>query len=590
MHTYTVRLFLLLCIVLSVAGPTQPGLAQHQQERFFPQTGHWLRGRFLEAWETTPDALYILGAPISAPFIEESFTTPGQYYRVQYLERAIFEEHLEYADTALNDFAVQIRMSGTMLAQDRTDEQPFQPILNPGDGTWMASTQHTLRDYPAPFRSFVERYGGVHVFGYPISEQFEEIDSATSQLRVVQYFERQRLTWYPNLAHTRYQVVPAPVGKLVRGIWHHGNTAFANSESGETPRPFIYGYNAMLYHDMAPWQDRSRVLELTKASGITWIRQQITWKDLHKEDGEISWGELDQIVEDAHAAGIHLLITVIQAPWWATPNGHNGLPRREHFGTFAHFMGQMAARYRGKVQAYEIWNEQNLACQNGGDCSSAGGIGGRVISADFYVDMLYEAYNAIKANDPGAIVVSGATASTETNDPDYAISDTRFMQQMLTNPRFRADVIGVHPGDRNNPPDTLWPENPGPGPGWQTSREFYFRRIEDMRAIAVQCGKGDMQFWITEFGWATPNITPGFEYGNANSFEDQSQWIVRAFDKGRYDYAPWVGAMFVWNLNFAISWKGAHNNPLHEQASYGILNPDWSPRPAWYAIQEMPKQ
>ncbi len=270
----------------------------------------------------------------------------------------------------------------------------------------------------------------------------------------------------------------------------------------------------------------------------------------------------------------------MKAPSWATPDGNNGLPAREHFGDFNFFVGQMAARYRGKVQAYEIWNEQNLAYENGG----------QVASANLYMDMLVGAYDAIKASDPMAIVVSGPPSSTETNRSDIALSDITFYRQMFADPRFRShmDVIGVHPGGQSNPPDTMWSDNPGPGPGWVTSREFYFRRIEDVRAAMLDYGLGDRQMWITEFGWATPNDTPGYGFGNNTSFEQQAQYITRAFQIGRHDYAPWVGAMFLWQINFAVEWK-FRGNEQHEQASFGVLNGDWSLRPAYFAIQAMPK-
>jgi polysaccharide biosynthesis protein PslG len=351
-----------------------------------------------------------------------------------------------------------------------------------------------------------------------------------------------------------------------------------------TPPPstsgFIYGYNALLYNQGTPWQDRGRVLRLSKESGVYWIRQQVRWMDLHDRSGTIYWGELDSIVNDSSAAGVKLLISVVAAPSWATPDGRNGMPSREHFGDFSYFMGEMAARYRGKVGAYEIWNEQNLAHENGG----------RVANAGFYMDMLVGASQAIRAGDPGAIIVSGAPSSTETNRSDIAISDITFTRQMFADPRFRdsVDVIGVHPGGQSNPPDTMWPDNPGPGPGWTTSREFYFRRVEDIRAGMVASGMGDKQIWITEFGWATRNNTPGYGFGNNISYEEQADWIVRAFQMGRQDYAPWVGAMFLWQLNYAVPWK-YQGNELHEQASFGVLNGDWSPRPAYYAIQAIPK-
>jgi hypothetical protein len=50
-----------------------------------------------------------------------------------------------------------------------------------------------------------------------------------------------------------------------------------------------------------------------------------------------------------------------------------------------------------------------------------------------------------------------------------------------------------------------------------------------------------------------------------------------------------MGAMFLWNLNFSIPWAQYEGNPLHEQASFSVLNGDWSPRPAWFAIQSIDK-
>lgn len=589
---------LLATLVTMLAWP-QAGTAQSSvpatpppyQARYFSQTGHSAVNYFLEFWKNTPNALFVLGYPISAPFIEESFTNPGEYYRVQYFERAVLEEHPENFGKDNNRFYILGRLMGTRMVQGRENEAPFQAVNDPGDGTWDAATGHTLRNSPAPFRDFWLNNGGLEVFGRPLSEQFQEVNQADGQVYWVQYFERQRMEWHPNESDPQYRVLLGLLGNESRDANHAGNSAFSyRSRDNALPQPFIYGFNAHLYAEGTAWQDRNRVLELSKNAQVYWIRQQVAWQDLHDVSGAIYWAELDDIVADAHNAGVKLLLSVVRAPSWATSNGSHGLPSRDRFDDFAYFMGQMAARYRGRVQAYEIWNEQNRACENGGDCSRDGGVGGRVASADYYVDMLAAAYDAIKAADPYAIVVSGAPTSTETNSPNIAISDTEFARQMFANAKFRShvDAIGVHPGGHYNPPDTMWTDNPGPGPNWRTSREFYFRRVEDIRQVMINNGMADKQIWITEFGWATQNNTPGYEYGNSISYQQQSDWIVRAFQMGRRDYAPWVGAMFLWQLNFAVPWK-ALGNELHEQASFGVINGDWSLRPSYLAIQSMPK-
>jgi polysaccharide biosynthesis protein PslG len=573
------------------AAPRSPGEVPDTlppfTSQYFQETQHAAMNSFATFWRRTPNALFVLGYPISQPFIEESFTNPGEYYRVQYFERAVLEEHPENAGS---QYYILGRLMGNQIIKGREGEAAFQAVGDPGDGTFDDATGHTLRNGPAPFRSFWENNGGLEVFGRPKSEQFEEVNQADGQTYWVQYFERQRMEWHPNEPDPQYRILLGLLGNEYRDAHHQGQADFAPISSDQVPSPpvtpppstsgFIYGYNALLYNQGTPWQDRQRVLRLSKESGVYWLRQQVRWMDLHDRSGTIYWGELDNIVNDSSAAGVKLLISVVAAPSWATPDGRNGLPSREHFSDFNYFMGQMAARYRGKVGAYEIWNEQNLAHENGG----------RVANAGFYMDMLVGASQAIRAGDPGAIIVSGAPSSTETNRSDIAISDITFTRQMFADPRFRdsVDVVGVHPGGQSNPPDTMWPDNPGPGPGWTTSREFYFRRVEDIRAGMVESGMGDKQIWITEFGWATRNNTPGYGFGNNITYQEQAEWIVRAFQMGRQDYAPWVGAMFLWQLNYAVPWK-YEGNELHEQASFGVLNGDWSPRPAYYAIQAIPK-
>ncbi len=578
------------------AAPGSPGAVPDTRppylSQYFPDTQHAAMNSFLTFWKRTPNALFVLGNPISQPFIEESFTNPGEYYRVQYFERAILEEHPENAGA---QYYILGRLLGNQIVQSRAGEAPFSPASDSGDGTFDAATDHTLRDSPAPFRNFWQKNGGIAVFGRPKSEQFQEINHADGKTYWVQYFERQRMEWHPDEPKAQYRVLLGLLGNEARDAHHANDPAFAPigpdqaqippQSSGPAKSDMIYGFNAVLYgQGSTPWQDRGRVLMLSKNVGVHWIRQQVRWQDLQGPPGDscytICWGELDNIVNDASGAGVKLLLSIVAAPSWATANGRNGLPSREHFGDFNFFMGQMAAHYKGNVQAYEIWNEENLAHENGG----------RVANASFYMDMLVGAAQAIKAADSAAIVVSGPPSSTETNSPSIAISDTRFYSQMFADPRFRGavDVVGVHPGGEGNPPDALWPDRPGPGPGWVTSREFYFRRVEDARAAMVNAGLGDMQIWITEFGWATRNNTPGYGYGNRISQQKQADWIVRAFQIGRNDYAPWVGAMFLWQLNFAVPWK-YNGNELHEQASFGVLNGDWSPRPAYLAIQAIPK-
>ncbi|MBA3943501.1 MAG: cellulase family glycosylhydrolase [Herpetosiphonaceae bacterium] len=572
------RLLLVVMLVAILCAQLNPAQADAQL-LFFPETGQTITDEMYQYWQATPHPLQTLGYPISRPFLQASVTEPATFLRVQYFERAVLEEH----PGADQHMLILGRLLGDELVADRRSEEPFQPVAQPASvANWDAVTQHALVDTPAPFKSFYAQQGGLPIFGRPISEQFLERNADTGATYWVQYFERQRLEWHPD-AEPLFQVMLGRLGDEYR-LAHPDQidpTAFtASNSTPSVPAHLVYGVNAALFYT-----DHARVLGLAQAAGFGWIRQQVRWRDLQGSlDHRLAWNELDVVVAAAQQEGLKLLLSIDQAPDWATGvPGTSGLPDRAHYADYAAFVGAMAQRYQGRVQAYEIWNEVNLGIE---DAPQA------IPMPSDYVDLLAQSYVTIKAADPQALVISGPLAPTEwSGDPHVAISDIVYYKALFADQRFwdHLDVVGVHLFGCSNPPDTLWPAQPGPGPGWTNSREFYFRYLEDMRQLVVDSGHGNRQIWVTEFGWATTNTTPGHEFGNNVSFDQQAAYLVRALELGRSQYTPWLGALFVWNLNFAVTWSAA-GNPLHQMASYGILNGDWSPRPAYTAIEQLLKQ
>jgi len=348
--------------------------------------------------------------------------------------------------------------------------------------------------------------------------------------------------------------------------------------------PFLeFGVIDHLYYT-----DRERVLTLTSIAGFDWVRQQIQWKDIEGPAGNYAWDQLDDIVNETAAHNIKLLISIVKSPSFYNPT--NGLPQDPK--TMGDFVEAMAKRYGNKVGAYEIWNEQNLAVENGGRVTPD--------DAGHYVEILAECYKRIKAVTPEAYVLAGAPSSSGINDPAVAVSDENYYKAMYAYKdgmiKQYFDAQAVHPGGAANPPDTLWPDNPSNAQGWNDDPTHYFRHVENVRAFMEQSGVGDHQIWITEFGWATKNNSPGFEFGNQVTLQQQADYISGAikmtYDKYRYpDGSPWVGAMFLWNMNFAVLWstpdprRNPPVNPDHEQASFALLNGDWSPRPSFIALQ-----
>lgn len=353
--------------------------------------------------------------------------------------------------------------------------------------------------------------------------------------------------------------------------------------AASSPRPsstgyFGYGLQAAMVTD----GNHQRTFDHINAMGFNWVKQQVEWFRYNPAPGQYDWGALDRIVDSANANGVNVLFSVVKAPAWARPPEDTDQGPPADPNTYGDFVREMAKRYKGRVKAYEIWNEQNLYYEWGGR-------GGKINAAE-YVQLLKVAYNAIKSADPGAVVVSGALTPTGTNDGDIAIDDRVYLEQMYQAGLSRyCDAVGAHPSGYNNPPDVDWRSwNDPDKPNCKGHPSWFFRgTMESYRNIMVKYGDTHKRIWPTEFGWATVDglgVAPvkGYEYAGDNTEAEQAQYLVRAYEMGRS--WGWVGPMFLWNLNFAPV-AGKHD----EKAAFGIVRDDWSPRPAFHALCNMPK-
>ena len=111
-------------------------------------------------------------------------TQDGQITR-QMFERAEIEIHPDQADTP--DFVQSAPLGRAMLPGT------FPPAEPDGVSRFFPETNHTLRE---TFLAYWERNEGMRLLGFPLSEEFEA-RAADGQLRIVQYFERGALAYYP---------------------------------------------------------------------------------------------------------------------------------------------------------------------------------------------------------------------------------------------------------------------------------------------------------------------------------------------------------------------------------------------------------
>lgn len=335
-----------------------------------------------------------------------------------------------------------------------------------------------------------------------------------------------------------------------------------------------YGMQVFLW-----WNEEiaRRDMDLVRDAGFTWIKQAVAWRDVEgAAPGHYNWYFTDRIVADAEERGLNVLFRLDREPAWAVPPegtfSDNGPPENpEDFGNFCH---TLAARYRGRVRAYQVWNEPNLAREWGGHPPDPAG----------YVELLRACYIGIKSADPDALVISAGLAPTGTGLPE-AMPDVDYLIAMYeagASPYF--DLLGVNAPGYLAPPE-LSPDEAAANPAYGGQRFFCFRHVEDLRAIMVQYGDADKQVAVLEMGWTTDPHNSAYTWF-AVTEEVKADYLVRAYRYAREHWAPWIGPMFV------LSIANPDWTPEDEQYWWAITEPGWPEarlRPAYEALARMEK-
>jgi len=182
-----VLLFSFLVILMSGKPSFAQGEIPTPEDRvYYPQTGHYVSGEFLQVYKSVPNPELIYGYPLSRAYLDAN---KGRL--IQYFEKARFE----YVPENPPELRVQISELGRLMYT------PGQSLPTPENFPACRNYPETRKRVCYAFLTFFDEHGGVGQFGYPISN-FE-----IHEQRIVQYFQRARLEWHPELpAGERVQV------------------------------------------------------------------------------------------------------------------------------------------------------------------------------------------------------------------------------------------------------------------------------------------------------------------------------------------------------------------------------------------------
>lgn len=235
-----------------------------------------------------------------------------------------------------------------------------------------------------------------------------------------------------------------------------------------------------------PREDLPRALPAVESLPVTWVRTEIPWAGVEPHRGEWVWDPWDQVVDSLRARDCEILGMLCYWSGWVEPYSDEAITR---FGEYAE---RLARRYRGRVRAWEVWNEPNERTfwQS---------------TSERYVRLLRAACEGVRRGDPDALVVGGSLSGV----------DVAYLQELLAHGAGQwMDALSVHPYSF----------------GWGPERSQLIRELRGMAEVwRKQGGRGGL--WVTEIG-----VNSLRDRGQANQTE---RTLILLLQSGVVDVSFW---------------------------------------------------
>jgi hypothetical protein len=299
------------------------------------------------------------------------------------------------------------------------------------------------------------------------------------------------------------------------------------------------------------------------ASGARNVRVFASWRMLESQRGQFTpyiLAGYDALANRMKAAGIPVYFVVTQTPSWATASQAPNAPPPAD--AYADFVRRLAAHFRGRVSAYELWNEPDEAFSWEGGATPAQ-----------YAALLKPAYAAAKSADPGARVGVGGLVANH-----FAFVEGLY----AAGAKGSFDFVSVHTDTACNRAD---PRVAGRDENGRISR-WSFTGYREVRASMLDHGD-DKPIWMTELGWSvTGQACPHGGPGAGVSPGQQAAFLTRAYaclaadpyvEKASWFSLADLGAADQVGLRYGLyDWRGRSRPALAAFKQAGRVRPNRS--------------
>jgi hypothetical protein len=275
-------------------------------------------------------------------------------------------------------------------------------------------------------------------------------------------------------------------------------------------------------------EGQARLAHLASLAGVSWVRDRAQWSELQPARDQWATGETtyDTSARVHAGEGLGILQVFHDTPVWARQQGQGSGRFAPDLRDVYAFARGVAQRFRGRVGAWEPWNEGNVAT-----------FGGHTV--DEMCSWQKAAWLGFKSADAGLVVGWNATAAVPTDE------HTRGLLLNEVWPYF--DTYNIHSYDWAHGYEELW----------KPAREAASGR----------------PIWVTEADRGTRHdgVAPFYDQDERGELL-KAEWMAQA-------YAQSVFAGSRRHFHFIL---GHYHEPNGVQ--FGLLRLDLTPRPAYVAL------
>lgn len=338
--------------------------------------------------------------------------------------------------------------------------------------------------------------------------------------------------WYPSC-----RWIPEPKGEMwfseVKWVTNYSESIeLLAKNKNSIPSSGIWKKTGVCIHSLSEKEFQGNYS--LPSVGFSIVRNDLRWNDVEKTKGVYDFSEFDKKVAIAEAHSIHTIIILC-----SSNQLYNEalLPpvTQPQIDAFTRFCGAAAKYFKGRNVSFEIWNEPNYKI-----------FWKPMPNALNFANLLRPAIDSIRNNNLEVKIISGGTAGI----------DWRYIDSLGVKGALKGlDGIGFHPYRHGSP-------------------ESFSDDLACQRWILKK------YFNVLPEEWSTESGSSSSWYGNGLS---DSTLLIQASCDVRVLLSSWM-AGFEASLKYELYARG---DSIDDEANYGIVSPDFKPRPSYFALKTL---